>query len=277
MSEGAAVLDLGAVRIEPLLAVNRPADASTSLRLALIIAFLLHAAVLAAMTVRSAFDASAGAGGYQLEAIGVEIVTAAALMTREPGVEVAAAAAATASERVGSDADASDAPRETRTEPEEQRSEHKHLSVPEPAPAESAEHAPAMPEPPREENLRAEQPVEPRTEGGTVAEGREATHSDVRAVRTAAQAGAVNRFIGDLRIRLARGKPRGLRMTGVATVTFSILPTGELEYARVSSSSGKPALDEAALAAVRRASPYGRPPPWMKQSELVFSIPYHFE
>jgi TonB family protein len=51
-----------------------------------------------------------------------------------------------------------------------------------------------------------------------------------------------------------------------------VSPAGELAYAELSVSSGSTALDEAALAAVRRSAPFGPPPSDVLPSELRFSI-----
>jgi protein TonB len=49
-----------------------------------------------------------------------------------------------------------------------------------------------------------------------------------------------------------------------------------LAYATLSRSSGNAALDQAALAAVRRAAPFGAPPSGTSSAQLRFSIPFYF-
>ena len=72
---------------------------------------------------------------------------------------------------------------------------------------------------------------------------------------------------------IARHKRRLGSLSGSATVTFSIGPGGALRGARISRSSGKPQLDQAALATVRSAAPFPPPPPGAKAS---YAIQIHF-
>jgi protein TonB len=60
---------------------------------------------------------------------------------------------------------------------------------------------------------------------------------------------------------------------GGATVTFAIGPGGGLRAARISKSSGNSALDQAALASVRRAGPFPPPPAGAKST---YSIQIYF-
>ncbi len=72
---------------------------------------------------------------------------------------------------------------------------------------------------------------------------------------------------------IARHKRRLGNLSGSATVTFSIGPGGALRGARISRSSGKPQLDQAALATVRNAAPFPPPPPGARAS---YAIQIHF-
>lgn len=283
--EAAAEPDLGAARLEPVDRARVPQHWPASRCLSILAAVVLHTAVFAAM-LRSP-NADPGAGGHQLDAIGVEIVTAEALSSFQKAGDSASAPAAAASEQPGENA-----PDTPAADDERQAKDDPLRSQPAPTPDDAASHdAPPVdtrderPEPtppirdrPRDEDARdVSKPTAPSRSGGAMAEGRDAPSASVMPVRSAAQAGAVNRFVSDLRSSLARTKPRGLQMAGVAVVTFALLPSGELEYAHVSKSSGKALLDSAALNAVRRAAPFPRPPASMQRSELVFSIPYRFE
>ena len=60
---------------------------------------------------------------------------------------------------------------------------------------------------------------------------------------------------------------------GSATVTFAIGPGGTLRSAQISKSSGNSALDQAALASVRRARPFPKPPAGAKST---YSIQIYF-
>jgi protein TonB len=62
-----------------------------------------------------------------------------------------------------------------------------------------------------------------------------------------------------VRQALGRHKPRSVGTSGSVTVSFAIGASGALRNARISRSSGKPQLDQAALATVRKAAPFPRP------------------
>jgi TonB family protein len=71
---------------------------------------------------------------------------------------------------------------------------------------------------------------------------------------------------------LARNKPRSVGMSGNVTVSFAITASGSLRNAIVARSSGKPPLDHAALAIIRRSAPFSPPP----GSERSYIITIHF-
>jgi protein TonB len=72
---------------------------------------------------------------------------------------------------------------------------------------------------------------------------------------------------------IARHRRRIGGLTGRATVAFSVGPGGGLQAARITRSSGKPQLDQAALSTVRSAAPFPAPPPGAKAS---YSIQIYF-
>lgn len=261
----------------PVRLQHQAADGSwrSSHRWALGFAVVLHAVVI--WTMLPPIVEGQGGGGQQLEAIGVEIVFSDVLASREKGDAVAVASAPVAGDRTGdwAEDDAADARKQV-NEPATKAGE------PEPSETEPTSTSPStLHEPPPEkvddDPAKAAGDEVPRTAGGAAAESHAGTGEPSAAARSAAQAGAVNRFVATLRSRLARTKPRGLRIKGVAVVVFAVLPSGELDYVRVAKSSGSQALDEAAVGAVRRAAPFPAPPPWMAKAELRFSIPYRFE
>jgi periplasmic protein TonB len=64
------------------------------------------------------------------------------------------------------------------------------------------------------------------------------------------------------------------RQQGKVYVSFTMRPSGHVSGLRVDHSSGVRSLDDAAKAAVRRASPFPRPPdPWKNR---LFRLPVHF-
>ena len=70
-------------------------------------------------------------------------------------------------------------------------------------------------------------------------------------------------------------KAKRLGISGSAKVTFVIMPSGAAQNIVVASSAGNPMLDEAAISAVRRASPFPRMPDGMAQ--LTISVPIRFD
>jgi periplasmic protein TonB len=94
--------------------------------------------------------------------------------------------------------------------------------------------------------------------------------------RVSASRGSILSYGARVRARLARNKPPGRGRRGVAKVAFGISTSGDLAYAHLADSSGNAALDQAALAAVRRAAPFGPPPAGASPAQLRFSIPFYF-
>jgi len=71
-------------------------------------------------------------------------------------------------------------------------------------------------------------------------------------------------------------RPSGQTHRGTAVVTFTIDRSGRLIESRISASSGKEAVDRAALAMIRNASPYPEPPEDALGDEFPFSVPVDF-
>lgn len=86
---------------------------------------------------------------------------------------------------------------------------------------------------------------------------------------TNAGTAAASTYPGLVMRRIARaGRPEG-RARGAAVVAFSISPGGALSAISIARSSGTAAFDRAALAVVRNAAPFPRPPAGARRS---FSI-----
>ncbi|MEM7774908.1 MAG: TonB family protein [Pseudomonadota bacterium] len=93
--------------------------------------------------------------------------------------------------------------------------------------------------------------------------------------RRSASAGAVASYAARVRARILANRPRGVAR-GRVVVSFGLSTGGGLRYARVSRSSGSAAVDRAALAAVRRSSPFPRPPAGASSRQLRYSIAFTF-
>jgi protein TonB len=102
---------------------------------------------------------------------------------------------------------------------------------------------------------RAKQPPPRQRRAAASGRGASAASGHVSASR-----GSLNDYIAAIRARLARHKPAGLPYTGTVKVAFAISAGGHLIYARLAQSSGRAALDTAALRAVRAAAPFPPPP-----------------
>ncbi len=63
---------------------------------------------------------------------------------------------------------------------------------------------------------------------------------------------------------------------GVASVTFTMDRAGLVLTARVARSSGSPALDEEAIALLRRAEPLPAPPPELTGRTITLTVPIRF-
>jgi protein TonB len=94
--------------------------------------------------------------------------------------------------------------------------------------------------------------------------------------RVSASAGAMVGYAARVRARVASNRPSVGGGGGTAVISFGVTTAGGLAYARLARSSGMPALDQAALAAVRRSAPFPSPPPGATARQLAFSIPFHF-
>jgi periplasmic protein TonB len=102
-----------------------------------------------------------------------------------------------------------------------------------------------------------------------------------RSARAAASQGrrstmSASAYRGLIAARLQRNKPSGdvaLQASGTAVVSFQIASSGAATAVRLVRSAGNTALDRAALATIRRSSPFPPPPPGAARS---FRVPVSF-
>lgn len=81
---------------------------------------------------------------------------------------------------------------------------------------------------------------------------------------------SVSSFNGMVRRKIQKRYRKVRRAVGIATISFRIAANGSLAGVRIRKSSGNSKIDNAALAAVRRAAPFGKPP---GNSARSFSVP----
>lgn len=250
-----------------------------------------------------------GAGGTELEAIDVDIVSAKVLESRSASTEAGSAPP----EHVDHSIEGGEAPAEASLATVDQRPSEPDpqaepagpkpdLVIPEakedeppPEPAEVAlaiaDEAPEEPDSmePEVEPERVEQSSEPESaapsraseasaaadEGGAAARGMEIVESPGQQ-SAAASTGVANAYAKEVIETLARRKPRATAgVRGTVRISFTVDHSGEVREAHVLKSSGRRALDEAALSAVRSAR-FPAPPPALADSRLSYVVPYIF-
>ncbi|PTW47079.1 energy transducer TonB family protein [Rhodovulum kholense] len=149
--------------------------------------------------------------------------------------------------------------------------------VPDPAPTLRPEARPARaarPAPPSE--ARAAQVARGRAEAaeaGAGATGGAPTLTPARASSLQAEWGA--RILA--RVDRSHRYPRGTRASGRALIELVLARDGQLVSARLVQSAGDPRLDEAALAAVRRAGRFPPAPRGLAAARYSFTLPLRFE
>jgi len=156
-----------------------------------------------------------------------------------------------------------------------------------PAPIAGPPPADAIPEPPKAKTAEPEAPAkvaerkkdEKRADarvpkGGITSKAKAGKGTGKE--RATASSGSILDYAAHVRARVAANKPSGGGLGGTAVVAFGLTPSGGLAYARLVRSSGIPALDQLALAAVRGSAPFPPPPAGVTSAQLQFSIPFHF-
>ncbi len=283
-------IDLTAIEGLPRAAQRKAWTAS------LVAALTGHAAVLLYFALPPQEDAVA-ISGLGLEAIDIEIVSAAVLESRGPGTQAlstppsaveSADPGVAAAEATAAAADQKESTAEARPAPAGPTPD---LVIPdakeEEPPPEPAEVALSI------AKSRAEQPDDQRPENEPeqtdAQEPESATRSQPSdssddAVEGAAsvrgtvspQSRAASEYTKAVIETLAGRKPRAKAgMRGTVWIRFTVVKTGEVSNAHVLTSSGSKTLDDAALAAVRGAK---FPTPVLAEAEtgLIYNVPYIF-
>jgi protein TonB len=80
---------------------------------------------------------------------------------------------------------------------------------------------------------------------------------------------------GQIMARIERARPR-VQGTGQVTLALQVARSGQLAGLTVARSSGDPALDQAALTAVRRAGRFPAAPDGLTEASYGFSLPIRF-
>lgn len=298
-----------AISIDLSLAEGLPRSAQRKhWAVSLFVAFAAHALILlAASWIPS--PRTVGAGGVELEAIDIDIVSAKVLESRSSSTETAAAppdavdhtvdggtpaeASADAADQAPSQSEAATKPagpipdlvipdvKEEEPPPEpaevalsiaETRSDKPDLEKPEPEPERSEQN----PEPEPATPSAASEASEAAEEGGSAARGVEIEQTASGQQAAAASAGEASEYAMTVVETLARRLPRvtaGVR--GTVRISFKVGSAGEVREVRVLISSGRRVLDEAVLSLVQQVR-FPMPPPGLAKEPLSYEIPYTF-
>lgn len=99
--------------------------------------------------------------------------------------------------------------------------------------------------------------------------------SQSRTDRRSASSGEISRFQASLWKSIQSKMPRRRGLRGTVEVTFTITPDGTMALVRITKSSGRDALDQLVLKAVKTAH-YKKPPDGMTETQLTYRIPIRF-
>lgn len=94
--------------------------------------------------------------------------------------------------------------------------------------------------------------------------------------RVSASTGSVRDYGARVRAKIARSLPPSPGRRESVMLRIDLSASGRLASVRVAKSSGNRSLDQASLAAVRRASPFPRPPRGATSRQLVFHLLFNF-
>ncbi len=141
-------------------------------------------------------------------------------------------------------------------------------NLPDPAPPDPAPPAPA-PQPPAPARIAT-------GSGGGATQGAATAPAPLPAANPAQIQSAIASWGGQIQARISRARPN-VRATGRAVVQLSVAPSGQLVGLGLARSSGNPAVDQAALDAVRRAGGFPRAPTVLTDASYSFAVPLSFQ
>lgn len=276
---------------------------------------MLHVALIAWLVWSPPQDA-VGGGGVELDAVSVDLVTAAALeslaarasaagaagpVADAPGVDAPeqpelAAAAATPKPAESAEPDrAPPPPPDIVAKPDPVLEADAPLTIaetplppPETPPVPTPEERPVEPEPEAPvERVEPEPEAKPTPAETAPAEAQAAvvtggavtrgTEGTIAAEGAAgASAGALAKYALEVRLALGRARPRHDGAKGRVLISFSLAASGSIVSAAVARSSGTASADAAALAAVMRAA-FPLPPEGSTDAQRTYTVPFDFK
>lgn len=170
-----------------------------------------------------------------------------------------------------------DEPTEAEAQPEPVESPTPTEVVPEPPKAKVAEDKPPAKAKKRkkvEQKARKREKVERKArkrtrKGGTTSKARRGRGT--QSGRASASRGAILRYRNRVRARVFANKPSQCGPRSRVVVAFGVTRSGGLAYARIARASGDPAFARRAVASIRAAAPFPRPP---AGAQRRFTIPF---
>jgi protein TonB len=248
---------------------------------ALLASLLIHALAVLAFSLKYSYDMERAAGAASAAStdgalvIPIEVVVTAALPSAEKPT----------------DATAPDATKPAQTTPkDEQKAKEKTETAPPQKSDAAQEVVPTAKDSPSPEKREREQKkketaqasrsaaTSPNQAAASRSEGRAGAggHSEFGGTANISSYQAqVLAHLQRFRVYPPEAKNAGIR--GTATVRFSLASSGSVISSSLSGGSGSSVLDQAALAMVRRASPFPAIPPSLGRSHMDFAAPVRFD
>jgi periplasmic protein TonB len=159
------------------------------------------------------------------------------------------------------------------TQPEHQEPEKQQMVQDTPAPDPEVTMAQAQPEP--EEKPVEDKAVQPPADAAPVPTAPQAAPTSAARAAAPVIASWQRRLIAQLE-RYKRYPPQAHGKLGEARLAFSIDRQGRVLTSRIVRSSGSDALDDEALALVKRAEPLPPPPAGLPDDQLSFEVPIRY-
>ena len=258
------------LRVPVRLSFSAPAAGKPARAAALAMALTAHVGVLVLLA-RPPEETMLGAGGHEIDAISVTLVSSKVLEARNPTPTQPNAAALSGTVQAMDGAPDKEpaiaAEQQKETAKEETREERKHEEQPVP-------NAEAIFQVPKEAQPKPKQQAAAPAAGGVEAQSTTASNAAASAP-AAASAGVVREYAHNVAETLRKARPKGAGALGTVRVKFSIDLDGSVTSVEVSKSSGSGKLDELAVAAVRRTR-FQMPPQGLTSAERFYELPYYF-
>ncbi|MDP2582392.1 TonB family protein [Shimia thalassica] len=154
----------------------------------------------------------------------------------------------------------------------------KPTPVSKPAEVKPVDKPEAEPSPPAKPKPKAQSEASIRVEarkaagdGGKTAKGNKGK-AETASLSKSQKTSLLEKWSRQVRARVARRAPKGVGK-GRAVVRIKVSSTGQLLHADLVQSSGNQKVDRHVLVAVKKASPYPRPPKGLKVSSAFFDVP----